>query len=91
MAISRSREFLADETGAQISGQPLALASALHKLAVQSGQIPMHSGNPSTEQMFIVTPMYAMGGMASLFSTHPPIEERIRRLQYMATRFHQGH
>ena len=91
MAISRSREFLADETGAQISGQPLALASALHKLAVQSGQIPMHSGNPSTEQMFIVTPMYAMGGMASLFSTHPPIEECIRRLQYMATRFHQGH
>ncbi len=91
MAISRSREFLADETGAQISGQPLALASALHKLAVQSGQIPMRSGNPSTEQMFIVTPMYAMGGMASLFSTHPPIEERIRRLQYMATRFHQGH
>ncbi|MBO4300688.1 MAG: zinc metalloprotease HtpX [Desulfovibrio sp.] len=90
MAISRSREYLADDTGARLCGQPLALAGALHKLAVQSGQIPMQSGNPSTEQMFIVTPMYAMGGMASLFSTHPPIEERIRRLQDMAVRFRQG-
>lgn len=84
MAISRSREYLADDTGARLCGQPLALAGALHKLAVQSGRIPLQSGNPSTEQMFIVTPMYAMGGMASLFSTHPPIEERIRRLQDMA-------
>ena len=49
-----------------------------------SGQIPMQEGNPSTEQMFIVTPMYAHGGMASLFSTHPPLEERIRRLREMA-------
>ncbi|MBQ9405565.1 MAG: zinc metalloprotease HtpX [Desulfovibrio sp.] len=86
MAISRSREYLADDTGARLCGQPLALAGALHKLAVQSGRIPLQSGNPSTEQMFIVTPMYAMGGMASLFSTHPPIEERIRRLQDMAMR-----
>lgn len=84
MAISRSREYLADETGARFCGQPLALAGALHKLAVQSGQIPLQSGNPSTGQMFIVTPMFAFGGMASLFSTHPPIEDRIRRLQDMA-------
>ena len=84
MAISRSREYLADDTGAALCGQPLALAGALQKLGMASGQIPMQEGNPSTEQMFIVTPMYAHGGMASLFSTHPPLEERIRRLREMA-------
>lgn len=84
MAISRSREYLADDTGAALCGQPLALAGALNKLGMASGQIPMQEGNPSTEQMFIVTPMYAHGGMASLFSTHPPLEERIRRLREMA-------
>ena len=84
MAISRSREYLADDTGAALCGQPLALAGALNKLGMASGQIPMQGGNPSTEQMFIVTPMYAHGGMASLFSTHPPLEERIRRLREMA-------
>ncbi len=84
MAISRSREYLADDTGAALCGQPLALAGALNKLGMASGQIPMQEGNPSTEQMFIVTPMYAHGGMASLFSTHPPLEERIRRLHEMA-------
>ena len=84
MAISRSREYLADDTGAALCGQPLALAGALNKLGVASGQIPMQEGNPTTEQMFIVTPMYAHGGMASLFSTHPPLEERIRRLRDMA-------
>lgn len=84
MAISRSREYLADDTGAVLCGQPLALAGALNKLGMASGQIPMQEGNPSTEQMFIVTPMYAHGGMASLFSTHPPLEERIRRLREMA-------
>ncbi len=84
MAISRSREYLADDTGAALCGQPLALAGALNKLGMASGQIPMQEGNPSTEQMFIVTPMYAHGGMASLFSTHPPLEERIRRLREIA-------
>ena len=84
MAISRSREYLADDTGAALCGQPLALAGALNKLGMASGQIPMQEGNPSTEQMFIVTPMYAHGGMASLFSTHPPLEERSRRLREMA-------
>ena len=84
MAISRSREYLADDTGAALCGQPLALAGALNKLGVASGQIPMQEGNPSTEQMFIVAPMFAHGGMANLFSTHPPLEERIRRLREMA-------
>ena len=86
MAISRSREYLADETGARICGQPLALAGALHKLGVASGQIPMQNGNPSTEQMFIVSPLFGFGGgsMANLFSTPPPLEERIARLQEMS-------
>ncbi|SDF15242.1 zinc metalloprotease HtpX [Desulfovibrio legallii] len=90
MAISRSREYLADDTGAALCGQPLALAGALQKLAAASGRIPMQDGNPSTEQMFIVTPLFAHGGMASLFSTHPPIEERIRRLQEMARQQQRG-
>ncbi len=84
MAISRSREYLADDTGAAISGQPLALAGALHKLQSYNQRIPMRNGNASTEQMFIVSPLFG-GGMANLFSTHPPIEERVARLQQMAT------
>ncbi len=83
MAISRSREYLADDTGAAISGQPLALAGALHKLQNYNQRIPMQNGNASTEQMFIVSPLFG-GGMSSLFSTHPPIEERIARLQQMS-------
>ncbi len=86
MAISRSREYLADDTGAELCGQPLALAGALAKLGAASGQIPMQEGNPSTEQMFIVAPLFGNGGMASLFSTHPPLEERIQRLRAMAAR-----
>lgn len=81
MAISRSREYLADETGARLCGQPLALAGALHKLSGASGSLPLHSGNACTEQMFIVKPVFGFGGgMSNLFSTHPPIEERIQRL-----------
>ncbi len=83
MAISRSREYLADDTGAAISGQPLALAGALHKLQNYNKSIPMRNGNASTEQMFIVSPLFG-GGMSNLFSTHPPIEERVARLQQMA-------
>lgn len=83
MAISRSREYLADDMGAHISGQPLALAGALAKLQSYSQQIPMQRGNASTAEMFIVAPLFG-GGMANLFSTHPPIEERIARLQQMA-------
>ena len=83
MAISRSREYLADETGARLCGQPLALAGALYQLGRASGQIPLHNGNPTTSQMFIVTPLFG-GGMERLFSTHPPLEERIQRLQNMS-------
>lgn len=82
MAISRSREYLADEAGASFSSDPQALASALNKLNNYSKQIPMRT-NPATENMFIVTPLHA-GGMQALFSTHPPIEERIKRLMQMA-------
>lgn len=82
MAISRSREFYADATGARLCGQPLALAGALAKLGGLNQQIPMNS-NPATENMFIVAP-FSGGGAAKLFSTHPPMEERIARLQQMA-------
>jgi len=81
MAISRSREYEADRGGAQISGNPLHLAGALRKLEMANQQIPMHA-NPATAHMFIVNPLTG-GGIASLFSTHPPMEERIRRLEEM--------
>jgi heat shock protein HtpX len=82
MAISRSREFLADEGGAQISGNPLSLASALKKLNARAQQIPMEA-SPATAHMFIVNPLRG-GGFAKLFSTHPPMEERVARLEAMA-------
>lgn len=82
LAISRAREYEADRAGASFSGNPLYLASALEKLDSYSKQIPMH-GNPATENLFIVNPFSARGLM-HLFSTHPPIEERIRRLKDMA-------
>lgn len=85
MAISRSREYLADETGARLCGQPLALAGALYKLAAASGRAPLTHGNPSTAEMFIVTPLFSRdSSIARLFSTHPPIEDRISRLRDMA-------
>ncbi len=84
MAISRSREFMADAAGAQISGKPLALASALSKLETYGRQIPMRA-NPATENMFIVSP-FSGKRAANWFSTHPPTEERIRRLRDMAGR-----
>jgi heat shock protein HtpX len=83
MAISRSREFLADEGGAEMSGTPLALASALRKLQMGAQQIPMRA-TPSTAHIFIVNPLSG-GGLAKLFSTHPPMEERIARLEAMAS------
>jgi heat shock protein HtpX len=82
MAISRSREYIADETGARICGHPMWLAQALDKLRRGSEAIPMHA-NQATAHMFIVNP-FTSGGIAHLFSTHPPIEERIARLQQMA-------
>ena len=81
MAISRSREYLADEGGAHLS-HPLSLAKALGKLDLAAKRIPMDA-NPSTAHMFIVNPLRG-GGVLSLFSTHPPIEERIARLEEMA-------
>lgn len=81
MAISRSREFLADEGGARISGKPYSLAGALEKLSQASRALPMHA-NPSTAHMFIVNPLTGRSLM-NLFSTHPPIEERIARLRSM--------
>lgn len=83
MAISRSREFLADEAGALQSGNPLALASALRKIEGWSRQLPMHSGSPATAHLFIINP-FSGGGLAGLFSTHPSTAERIARLESMA-------
>jgi heat shock protein HtpX len=80
MAVSRSREFLADEAGAKICGKPLALASALNKLQQVSQRKPMQEATPSTAHMFIVNPLSG-GSMLKLFSTHPPMEERIARLE----------
>ena len=85
MAVSRSREYLADATGAEICGRPLALAGALRKLHNASLAIPMHEARPATAHMFIVNPLTG-GGMMQLFSTHPPMEERIARLEEMARR-----
>lgn len=82
MAVSRSREYLADASGAQICGHPLALASALRKLHMASQALPMQEAPPATAHMFIVNPLTG-GGIASLFSTHPPMEERIARLEQM--------
>jgi len=82
LAISRAREYEADRAGAEFSGNPLYLASALEKLENYSKQIPME-GNPVTENLFIVNPFSAKGIM-NLFSTHPPIQERIKRLRQMA-------
>ena len=82
MAISRSREFMADEGGAQMARNPMSLANALRKLDARSKQIPMNA-SPSTAHMFIVNPLSG-GGIAKLFSTHPPMEERIARLEALA-------
>ena len=79
MAISRSREYLADATGAQIAGNPEGLASALGKLGAYAKQIPMKA-QPATAHMFIVNPLSGRK-MANLFSTHPPLEDRIARLR----------
>jgi len=81
MAISRSREYLADEAGARFSHNPESLARALEKLAYGVQAAPMQA-SPATEPLFIVNPLTG-GGLMSLFSTHPPIEERIARLRAM--------
>ncbi len=90
LAISRSREFQADASGAEITGSPLALASALQKLEMGTSRVPMDV-NPAVSQLFIADPLKAfgrrgggMGSMSKLFATHPPIPERVERLSNMA-------
>jgi heat shock protein HtpX len=82
LAISRSREYAADDAGGRLCARPLSLAHALGKLDMAVKRIPMQGGNPSTAHLFIVNPF--RGGLLSLFSTHPPMEERIRRLEKLA-------
>ncbi len=82
MAISRSREYGADAGGAHIAGNPIYLANALRKLEYYNKRIPMEVPNQATAHMFIVSPLSG-GSMMKLFSTHPPIEERIKRLEAM--------
>jgi heat shock protein HtpX len=83
-AISRSREYAADAGGAEISGKPRSLASALQKLEVTAQQVPM-AVNPAAEHLYIVKP-FRGGGLASLFSTHPPTAKRVERLLELPTR-----
>jgi heat shock protein HtpX len=88
MAISRTREFAADRSGAQTSGKPLLLASALRKLEQGSKAVPMASANQATAHQFIVNPL--RGGMAGLFSTHPNTADRVARLEEMARNLGQA-
>jgi len=86
LAISRTREYAADQGGAEISGNPISLANALRKLGMASDRIPLQVSEQvadSTSHMLIASPLSG-GGLSSLFSTHPPMEERIRRLEDMA-------
>jgi heat shock protein HtpX len=82
MAVSRSREYQADATGAKIAGNPRDLASALEKLTMASKRVPMKS-NPATSHMFIVKP-FSGKSFLELFSTHPPVEKRVERLRQMS-------
>jgi heat shock protein HtpX len=84
LAVSRTREYQADASGARLTHHPLFLASALRKLEAANERMPMDSG-PATAHLFIVNPLSAHGLMSKLFSTHPPLEERIRRLEHMAS------
>ncbi len=81
MAISRSREYEADKGGAQLCGNPLSLANALRKLENANQSAPMPRVNEATAHMFIVNPLRGGGGVKALFTTHPPMAERIRRLE----------
>ena len=86
MAISRTREYGADKGGAQFCGNPIYLANALRKLGSVSGRVPMQVSEQivdSTAHMMIVSPLFG-GRLGKLFSTHPPMEERVRRLEEMA-------
>jgi heat shock protein HtpX len=87
LAVSRSREYQADATGAHYTGNPYALASALQKLDAYSRRVPMQA-TPSTAHLFIIQPLLGMN-FASLFSTHPPIAKRIERLTGRPAEFMQ--
>jgi heat shock protein HtpX len=84
LAVSRSREFEADHTGAEVSGDPMALASALRKLQQASQVLPAQTAQPAFAHLYIVNPLSGRT-LSGLFSTHPPVEERIRRLEEMAS------
>jgi len=84
LAVSRTREYQADASGAHLTHHPLYLAGALRKLEAANERMPMDAG-PATAHLFIVNPLSAQGMMSKLFSTHPPLEERIRRLEHMAS------
>lgn len=86
MAISRTREFQADASGATLTGRPMMLASALQKISAGAARTPMNV-NPAVSQLFIENPLKAVRGrgLSRLFSTHPPMEERVERLQEMAS------
>jgi heat shock protein HtpX len=81
--LSRTREFAADETGARMVGQPYGLISALEKLGTYNRRIPTSAISPSTSSLCIVKPMFGGGTLSSLFSTHPPLEDRIAALRQM--------
>ena len=81
--LSRTREYSADETGARMVGQPYGLISALQKLGAYNQRIPTTSMAPATAALCIVKPLFGAGGMSSLFSTHPPLEDRIEALRRM--------
>ena len=83
LGISRSREYLADETGARLAGDPLALASALERLDAAAHALPSDAAQPATASLFIVNPFAGAERMAQLFSTHPSTEERVARLRAM--------
>ena len=85
LAISRSREYDADARGAEIAGNPLSLASALKKLTEGNEIKPVDDAKPASAHMFIVSPLRG-GGVTKLFSTHPPMEERVARLEAMAAK-----
>ncbi len=83
LSISRSREYKADHSGALLIGEPLALASALGKLETANRRKPLTFGSPSSQGLFIVNP-FSASSFTRLFSTHPPIQERVRRLEDLA-------
>jgi len=83
LGVSRQREYSADESGARMVGQPYGLISALQKLGAYNQRIPTTALSPSTSTLCIVKPMFGGGLAASLFSTHPPLEERIAALREM--------